>query len=378
MKQKIIQLIGHLQMGGAESLVTEYGMQIDRSAFELIVVTLEKEHHTSNEKKLKQADIRVIYLGDELLFPNSTRLLARLVHKMQRYYRWNKRVKKEQPHIIHSHLQTNEYLIPLPTKKRNIQLFHTLHNEVDVHFRKSQKVYRWSTRYCIKHKQMQLIALHHKMMDEAKELFDTDSVLVLHNGINSKRFEIPAFDSMDKKKQLNIPEETKVIGHIGRFTEQKNHLFLLDIFKECQRRHPLTHLLLIGSGEKRGEIERKIRHMQLNSHVTILENRADIPELMKVMDVFLFPSLFEGFPIVLLEAQAAGVRCVVSDKITSEVCITNLIQTCSLADSVDLWAEAVLTPQKTSNDTYRLDQFDISEIILELQKLYTSTASIHF
>lgn len=375
MKKKIIHLIGHLEMGGAESLVTEYGMKIDKKAFDTKVVTLENRKQSSNEDKLTKSNVDIIYLGNDLLFPKASSLFTRLINKIHRYVKFSRIIKKEKPHIIHSHLQTNDYLVPLNIKKCNIKLFHTLHNEVSIHFRKSERLYRWATLYCVKRKGMHIIALHEQMMEEAKALFKTEHVSVLHNGINTDRFNLTDYDRLQKRRDHGIPEDAYVIGHIGRFMEQKNHLFLIDIFKACRTSHPSSHLLLIGSGVLKEEIENRIADYQLDNHVTLLENRSDIPELMNIMDVFLFPSLYEGFPIVLLEAQAANLRCVVSETITKEVMVTENLTYLSLIDPIEMWAEAILKEGSYLSLNNQLGQFDIANIINELQQLYLTTSS---
>ncbi len=125
------------------------------------------------------------------------------------------------------------------------------------------------------------------------------------------------------RKELEI-EDKFVIGNVGRFAYQKNHLFLLTVFEQILKVIPETVLILVGKGELKKEIEEQIKIRSLQEKVKIFESVADISEILQAMDIFALPSLFEGFPAVLVEAQTTGLPCVISDKVTREAQITSL------------------------------------------------------
>jgi glycosyltransferase involved in cell wall biosynthesis len=203
---------------------------------------------------------------------------------------------------------------------------------------------------------------------------------VLYCGIDLTPFQ-ESIDAFDKRAELGIPSDVFVVGHVGRFHEQKNHRFLLEIFAEVVKREPQSYLLLVGEGPLRASIEQKALKMGLSNHVIFAGGRSDVPQLMMgVMDVFLFPSLAEGLPVVCIESQAAGLPLIVSDVITEEVNkIQSLFQAISLSQSADMWADAVATVLNDSR--HRADQvvllenspFNIARSIKKLEEIYANS-----
>jgi len=167
---------------------------------------------------------------------------------------------------------------------------------------------------------------------------------ILHYGIDLTPFQ-GHIDPVAVRAELNIPAEVFVMGHIGRFAEQKNHAFLVDIVTEVAKREPRTRLLLVGDGSLRPAIEQKVAQADLTDRVIFAGLRADVPRLMRgVMDVFVLPSFYEGLPLVGIEAQAAGLPVILSDAITEEVDrVRPLVQRLSLSQPASAWAEAILT-----------------------------------
>ncbi len=142
---------------------------------------------------------------------------------------------------------------------------------------------------------------------------------VLYCGIDLKPFQ-ESVDREHVRKELGLPPEAFVCGHVGRFAEQKNHDFLVDIFSLVAKDLPKASLLLIGDGPLRTKIEEKVRRLGLDDRVIFAGVRADVPRLMLgAMDCFVFPSFHEGLPLVLLEAQAANLPCIISNTISDEV-----------------------------------------------------------
>ncbi|MGI6537804.1 MAG: glycosyltransferase [Caldicoprobacterales bacterium] len=164
---------------------------------------------------------------------------------------------------------------------------------------------------------------------------------ILKNSLDTKMYLFDEDKRAIVREKLNISEKF-VIGHIGRFHVQKNHEFLIEIFRHIVNMHSGSILLLIGEGHLRDNIEQKVKFYNLQEKIKFLGVRSDVPDLLQAMDVFLFPSLFEGFPNVLAEAQAAGLRCVASDRITDSIKITDLIEFLSLEESSEKWAKEVL------------------------------------
>jgi len=200
--------------------------------------------------------------------------------------------------------------------------------------------------------------------------------MVLSNAVNVNEFKYDDKARRDLRTMLGARNRL-VIGHIGRFNKQKNHGLLIDIFKALHDKKPDSLLVMVGDGDLRSMIERKVRDLGLSSAVKFLGVRGDIPKLMQAMDVYLFPSLFEGLPVVLVEAQAAGLRCIVSDTITRESDVTGRVQFLSLKDSPEIWAAKILAAPCARLDTSELmrnNGYDTATMAKWLTEYYVSHA----
>lgn len=175
-----------------------------------------------------------------------------------------------------------------------------------------------------------------------KRLSRKRHIIIINNAIDSSRFRFSKRNRINKRKELGFNDEL-VVGHVGRFHRQKNQSFILDIFKEIISRRQNAHLVLVGQGEDEKMIRAKISALGIGDKVTIIKNRDDIPELLCAFDLFLFPSLFEGFGLSLLEAEATNLPCLASkDVIPSEVAVNNSIQFLSLGKTASEWADAAM------------------------------------
>lgn len=143
------------------------------------------------------------------------------------------------------------------------------------------------------------------------------------NAIDVRKYRYNPAIRAEMRQHLGIKPDTFVVGHVGRFTYQKNHEFLIDVFEKVHEKLDDSLLLLIGEGPEEVQIKEKVESLGLTSQVLLLGRRNDVPNLFQVMDCFVLPSRFEGLPIVGIEAQSAGLPCIFSDLITSEVKVTN-------------------------------------------------------
>lgn len=186
---------------------------------------------------------------------------------------------------------------------------------------------------------------------------------VVKNGIYVEKYEFSEKIRQRKRNSLGIQNEI-VVGNIGRFHFQKNHSFIIEIFDQILKEDPTAKLLLIGNGSLKENIVRKARSLGVLENIIFLENRLDVNELLQAMDVFLFPSLFEGLGIALIEAQAADLPCVISDTIPQDARLTKRITSLSLGESAEVWAGAVLgvlddEKRTTQTRLIREEGFDI-------------------
>lgn len=196
-----------------------------------------------------------------------------------------------------------------------------------------------------------------------------DNFYVLKNAIDTEKFTYTQEIRERVRSSLNL-EDKFVIGHVGRFEQQKNHDFLIQVFGEIYHTNKDARLLLIGSGPLEEATKDKVAKLNLSKVVYFLGIRKDVNELLQAMDIFLFPSLFEGLPVTLIEAQAAGLPVVASKNVSKEVQVTDLIQFLEIDNNIKEWSKAVLN---TPKDKYREDS-NIGQGIAESGYSITTTS----
>ena len=176
------------------------------------------------------------------------------------------------------------------------------------------------------------------------------------------------------RAELNLEGEF-VVGHVGRFQKQKNHKFLLEIFKEILEKNEKARLVLVGgNGELLDETKAYAKELDIPEKVLFLGNRADVPKLLSAFDVLVFPSFFEGMPNVVIESQAASLPCLISDTITPEADITGLVKYLSLSKSANEWAqEALLQAQyherKSHKEEFYKKGYEIKAVVEKFKEL---------
>ena len=170
-----------------------------------------------------------------------------------------------------------------------------------------------------------------------------DKVVICNNGVDVEKFLPDNNVRQEYRKRLDINQDDFVIGHIGRFTYQKNQIFLVEVFREIISQHKNSKLLLIGEGEDLESVKKKVKEYKLQNEVIFLKEITDIQNYMQVMDVFVMPSTFEGLPIVAVEAQAAGLPLILSDSISKETKLTKNVTFVSLDNSKSQWAKLILS-----------------------------------
>ena len=282
--------------------------------------------------------------------------------------------------IIHSHLEERSYFPMKIAKKMGVPVrivhAHSIPND------KGPK--QWARLYM--RNRLKGLYTHGFACSEktAKWLFGNNmkNITIMNNAIDTEKFKANEKTGKKLRQQLKIDEKTLVVGHIGRFVKQKNQQFLIDIFKNVNNQRPNSKLLLIGGGKPKAEqkykneVMKKIKEQGLENKVKFLGVRDNIEELLQVMDVLVMPSTSEGFPVTLVEAQAAGVRCIASDRIDYKVNITDEIQYEALeSDAVD-WANRIISFTNTELDAEEMNRkvkiagFDVKEKARDLEEFY--------
>jgi len=205
--------------------------------------------------------------------------------------------------------------------------------------------------------------------------YEKGNVYLLNNAIDLDKYKYDERIRNSKRKELGIKPNTFVVGHIGRFVEQKNHRFLIDIFNEIHKKKKESILLLAGQGPLIDEMKEKVHTLGLDECVHFLGQRKDANELYQAFDLFLLPSLYEGLPVVGVEAQASGNLCYLSNDMTKETKVLDSTKFMSLENTAEEWANAILTDAKsykkhdTKNEVSKYG-FNIAEEAKKLEDYY--------
>ena len=273
--------------------------------------------------------------------------------RRENYFRSRKELRElleaEKYDIIHCHLNSLSYIDPALVGLK-------VGSKVIVHSRNAGSATGSSNRYlCFINK---FLLPYDKVVKVAvsdkagKWMFgENRKCLVLNNGVDTDKFCFSEVKRNEFRKELGISDDREIIVHVGAFRPQKNHSFLIDVFSCYQKAHKESLLLLVGEGELKNEIEEKVESLGIGQSVLFLGQRLDLEKVLSGSDKFLFPSLYEGFPNALLEAEASGLLCVVSDEITRQTCLANSIAL-SLRSPVEVWSKALGGEKCRNRESY--------------------------
>lgn len=328
---RVSQVVGRMMGGGVEANVMNYYRHIDKSRIQFDFI-VQNDSTVVPEQEIKELGGRIFYIPSYkniIAYTNSLYHIFNSIH----------------PLIVHSNMNAISVFTLKAAKRAEvpIRIAHshstgnpneTVKNVVKNMLKPYSKIYPTELVACSEY--------------SGKWLFGEDAVQqgkvkIIKNAIESDRFTFSASLRNNTRKMLGIPAETVAIGVVGRFCAQKNQAFALHVFADILKKNPNAHLYFAGDGDSRQEIEGKVSSMKLNASVDFLGNRSDINLLYQAFDVLLMPSLYEGLPVAGIEAQAASLPIIASDKITNEASIvSNGMTFISLDAPSEVWADAVL------------------------------------
>lgn len=369
---KVIEVITSLSDGGAETLVKDYVTLLDKNKFSAKVLVVQNVTDTANQKRVLESHTEIISVFRK--YNIISRLLRLCIGYFMIPYKIRRMIETEKPDVIHVHLPMLHYVASVGKQLDGIKLLYTCHNLPSRMFGTDDDCENRAAKQLIKNNNLQIIALHEEMGNEINVLLNIDNTVVLRNGIDFSKFRNVPETKEDIRQTIGISQDAYVVGHVGRFATQKNHAFLIDVFDEIRKRKENAHLLLIGTGRLVGDIQKKVKDTGLKERVHFLSNRTDIPQLLKAMDVFVFPSLFEGLSVTMVEAQVAGVRCIASDRINRETVLSPRTILVSLEASPAEWAGIALDETRENTQYGDIELFDMNKEIERLEMLYSDEA----
>lgn len=361
---KILHVIGSMDCGGAESLIMDIFRGIDRTK-----VMFDFAVHT---KKKGYFDDEIKSLGGKIFYFSKFNGFNGKKYKKE----WRDFFANHHEHkIVHGHIGSSASLYLKVAKEFNrFAIAHSHSSGFDRTLKGfGNRFFSFKTRFVADY----FFACSQKagLNTYGKRIvLKSNNYSLLKNGIsvekylfsNKKRFEI--------RKKLGIEENSIVIGNVGRLTYAKNHLYLVKIFAKFHEFEKNSYLIIVGDGEYKQKIMELATNFQIEKYVICTGFISNVSDYLNSMDFYVFPSFYEGLPISVIEAQANGLPCLLSDTITSEVSLTHLVKYLSIKSDPLVWSKAIFEQisyeRKSEIDNIRKEGFDINETISFLEKFY--------
>lgn len=359
--KRIAHVLTKMDVGGAETFIMNIYRNIDREKiqFDFIVHTNEEGYY---DKEIKSLGGRVIQIPapEKVGIAQYKKNLAKTIKDYGNF------------DGIHAHAHFFNGIILNVAKKCGIKVrgSHSHSSQDGANQSVIRKIYRTLMRTLIVSNATDLLSCSDKA---SRELYGNKEAVFIPNSV---KFDLYKNTSLDLRKELNLSNEALIMGHVGSFKDVKNHRYILKVFNEVVKSIDNVHLVLVGDGELRGEIEKQISEYSLEGRVHLLGIRSDVCDIIQNFDLFIFPSKFEGLPVSLVEVQAARIRAVVSDNITKDLLFTDgLINYLSL-DDFNLWVrksiELLEASKAYDKETviFKNTNFDVDNSVKKLSEIY--------
>lgn len=333
---RVLHITEMLSAAGIESFIMNMYRNIDRSKvqFDFMVLRNQKEFYDDEVRKL----------GGRKYYVHSN-ISNTWLRVLDEAYQIEKFLKEHQYDIIHIHYTTPlraPYLLAAKKAGAHTRIYHAHSAAVSgkskvkmivyEHYR--DRIIKWGTDWfgCSRAAAEWIFP---------QKNVDNDEIEIVYNGIDTKRFRYNEKMRNMIRTELGLVDDFVLI-HTGRFIDQKNQSFVLDIFKKIKKRYSKSKLIFLGTGDLMNEIEQKAQRLGIKTDVLFLGVKDNVQDYLSAADCYIMPSLYEGLPVAAIEAQCSGLPCVMSENITREVALTGSIDFLPLDESVDTWADEVL------------------------------------
>lgn len=343
---RVLQIIGGLERAGAETFLVNLYRNIDKEKIQFDFAIYDSPSENSYYQEVQRMGAHVY-----LLPPKSNGIIKNIISI-------KKLVKRNGYNIVWRHTASNVGAIDLFGAKLGGCKNMILHSHCAEMFG-IEKYISIFLRPIVGMLNIERFACGELA---GKWLFGKKRFEIIHNGIDIEKFRFNQITREEYRNKLGLKNDEVLIGHIGRFEEQKNHSFLIKAFSDLHSTCDSARLILLGDGSRMEEIRNLVRNLGLSENVHFLGNTGDVAEWLQAMDVLWLPSYFEGFPVSLIEAQAAGLRCLVSDVVSPETAITSTVSFLPICGGSEAWINGSL---QTVNDKMvvekRIDSADAVE-----------------
>lgn len=357
---RILHIVTYMGRGGLETMLMNYyrHMPRDQIQFDFLV----------HRDFTADYDMEIASMGGKIYhFPRLIPWSIRYRRQLMDFFR-----KHPEYRIIHVHQDCLSAVALECAKKCRVPV-----RIVHSHISSQDKNWKYPVKCYYRNKIPSFATDFFACSQKAGEwMFGGHSFSVLPNAIDIDRFTYRPKTAREMRRKLHIDVHACVVGHVGRFHHQKNHGFLIDIFYEFLKQHPESILLLVGDGSGRAAIQKKINRLGIESRVCFTGSRADVPDLLQAMDVFVFPSYYEGLGISIVEAQASGLPCLISNTIPTECIVTDLVFRYALKKPPDMWAEKIAAllhiPREDQTEWLQQADYDLAHAAGKLENFYTA------
>lgn len=331
-KKKLLIVLQHFRRGGVELAALNFALNLDESKYDITFLLLGPfdEHDEQLEQEVLTHNFKIIKLS-----PDDSGYI-------KRYKKIKSIVSENNYDAVHSHVMFASGFVMLAAAKYSVKV-RAAHSHATKWNRKENlpfKIYRFVMQTIINKYSTHKLACSN---DAGFYLYGKKEFLkegiVIPNGVNTKEFAFDRGARKAERQELNISEDTFLVGHIGTIYRIKNQTFLVDVFNEILKIHPDSKLVLVGEKDSPEPVEEKIKKLGLEQKVIMTGSRTDIREILSAMDIMIFPSLHEGLPVSLIEAQASKLPCLISDTVTRDVKFNDNVCFMPLTENTSHWAQ---------------------------------------
>lgn len=365
---RILHITECLSAAGIESFIMNNYRKMDRSKVQFDFLILR------NQEEFYDSEIQSLGGHKYTICKNDNNTLVRILKESRELYHF---LCKHPYHIIHIHYTTPlraPYLFAAKKAGVPVRIYHSHSAEVSGKSKMKIKIYNFMR------KKIEKWATHYFACSNAaaawifpEKLCTSHQVKVIYNGIDIQKYSYHESYRKEIREELNIGEAFTMV-HTGRFLEQKNHTFIIDVFTELKKKCPKAILLLLGEGELKQSIEEMVMKRNLTDSVHFLNVRSDVHKILSASDCYIMPSLYEGLPVAAVEAECSSLPCVLSTNITNEIELTDKVSFLSLTDSAEIWADEILKykgcTRKDESQVIAQHGYDANQVAQSLQEFY--------
>lgn len=354
---RILQVVTHMNRGGLETMLMNYYRHMDRSRVQFDFLT-HRDYDGDYGEEIRQLGGKLYHMPVLNPFSSSYRKTLGGFFDAHPEYK-----------VIHVHQDCLSGVILHVAKQHGVPV-RIAHSHGANQIRDIKYPIKLVYRHFIAKYATKLMACGE---DAGKWMFCGAPFEILSNAIPAADYSFGEEKKRIQRVKWGIQANELLVGHVGSFTIPKNHPYLLYIFLEICKKMP-ARLMVIGEGSQRQSIQEKIRKLGLEEYVILTGLRSDVADLLQAMDVFVFPSLYEGLPVTLVEVQASGLPCLISDKVPIECKMTEAVQQIALNETPEVWAEMAIEasrmPRKNTYEEIKAAGYDIVENAKRLQRMY--------